>query len=161
MEIGNLAEWVQAGAGVATLATAIVGVVLGLGQLKQLSASARSDTNQRLTTESFDVLRFLADYEGTYEYFYNSKEPEEVVHERLKYATEMLANYLEHVVLQLNTLPIKSQESWKKLTRDTYSHSPLLREHLRKYKAWYDESLYDVVEGVEPSAPEPIRSQAS
>jgi hypothetical protein len=65
MEIGNLAEWVQAGAGLATLATAFVGVVLGLRQLKQLSASARSDTNQRLTTESFDVLRFLADYEGT------------------------------------------------------------------------------------------------
>ena len=101
----------------------------------------------------------MADYEVTYEYFYNSKEPEEVVHERLKYATEMLANYLEHVVLQLNTLPIKSQESWKKLVCDTYSHSPLLGERLRKYKDWYDQSLYDVVEGVEPASPEPARSR--
>jgi hypothetical protein len=124
MDMGNAAEWVQAGAGVATLATAIVGVVLGLRQLKQLSAAARSDTNQRLTSESFDVLRSLAECEGTYEYFYNCKEPVEEIHERMKYVTEMVAYYLEHVVLQLDTLPADAQKSWRGLVQDTYSHSP-------------------------------------
>jgi hypothetical protein len=33
-----------------------IGVILGIRQLKQLSASGRSDANQRLTIESFDVL---------------------------------------------------------------------------------------------------------
>jgi hypothetical protein len=153
--MGNAAEWVQACAGLATMVIAAVGVVLGIRQLKQLSASARSDTNQRLTIESFDVLRFLADCEGTYQYFYNCKEPDEEVSERMKYVTEMFANYLEHIVLQLDTLPEDAQESWRGLVKDTYSHSPILRRHLEKYRKWYDKRLHAIVSDVEPALPEP------
>jgi hypothetical protein len=41
--------------------------------------------------ESLEILRFLAEHPGNYDYFCNGKEQPENADESLKYATEMLA----------------------------------------------------------------------
>jgi hypothetical protein len=71
----------------------------------------------------------------------------------LKYATEMIANYMEHVVLQNETLPGDVQESWKTFVRDSYARSPVVREHLRKFADWYDPRLLKLVGEVQALPP--------
>jgi hypothetical protein len=76
------------------------------------------------------------------------KEPTGDVDNMLKYATEMIVNYMEHVVLQKETLPENVQKSWDEFVQDTYARSPLVREHLRQFRNWYQPSLLQTVETV-------------
>ena len=96
----------------------------------------------RLMAESLEILRFLADHPGNYDYFYHSKDPPETQDESLKCATEMIANYLEHVVLQKDTLPKEVQ----------VARSPIVRSHLKKYRDWYDVRLHEIA-NVKPKDP--------
>jgi hypothetical protein len=86
---------------VAAWCTAVIaagGIIFVWQQIKQVKISLQSGTNARLMAESLEILRFLADHPGNYDYFYHSKDPPETQDESLKCATEMIANYLEHVV---------------------------------------------------------------
>jgi hypothetical protein len=149
----NWAENIQAYASVATAVIALGGAWFVLRQIKQVDRGIRSNTNERLMTESLDILRFLAEHPGNYEYFYNGQEPPKEIDEVLKYATEMIANYMEHVVLQNETLPGDVQESWKTFVRDSYARSPVVREHLRKFADWYDPRLLKLVGEVQALPP--------
>jgi hypothetical protein len=151
----NWAEILQAIASVGTLLVATGGICFVLRQIKQVERSIRSNTNERLTSESLEILRFLAEHPETYDYFYNGKEPTRDVDNMLKYATEMIVNYMEHVVLQKETLPEDVQKSWDVFVQDTYARSPLVREHLRQFRNWYQPSLLKMVENV----PHPPPSQ--
>jgi hypothetical protein len=144
----NWAEILQAIASVGTLLVAAGGICFVLRQIKQVEHSIQSNTNERLTNESLEILRFLAEHPETYDYFYNGKEPMGDVNNMLKYATEMIVNYMEHVVLQKETLPEDVQRSWDVFVQDTYARSPLVREHLRQFRNWYQPSLLKMVENV-------------
>jgi hypothetical protein len=85
----NWAEKIQAIAGLATMVVAAGGICFVWWQMKQVERSIRSNTNERLTGESLEILRFLAEHPETYDYFYNGKEPTGDVDNMLKYATEM------------------------------------------------------------------------
>jgi hypothetical protein len=69
----NWAENIQAYASVATAVIALGGAWFVLRQIKQVDRGIRSNTNERLMTESLDILRFLAEHPGNYEYFYNGQ----------------------------------------------------------------------------------------
>jgi hypothetical protein len=149
----NWAEKIQAIASLATMVVAAGGICFVLRQIKQVERSIRSNTNERLTGESLEILRFLAEHPETYDYFYNGKEPTGDADNMLKYATEMIVNYMEHVVLQKETLPEDVQKSWDVFVQDTYSRSPLVREHLRQFRNWYQPSLLKMVENVPHRSP--------
>jgi hypothetical protein len=66
---------------VGTWATALVavgGIIFVRRQLQQVERTIRGDTHERLTTESFEVLKFLASEPKSYPYFYEGKNLEEV-----------------------------------------------------------------------------------
>jgi hypothetical protein len=141
---------------VAAWCTAVIaagGIIFVWQQIKQVKISLQSGTNERLMAESLEILRFLADHPGNYDYFYHSKDPPETQDESLKCATEMIANYLEHVVLQKDTLPKEVQETWYRFVTDTYARSPIVRSHLKKYRDWYDVRLHEMVANVKPKDP--------
>jgi hypothetical protein len=146
----NWAEIVQAIASLTTMIVATGGICFVSRQIKQVERSIRSNTNERLTSESLEILRFLAEHPDTYDYFYSGKEPTGEVDNTLKYAAEMIINYMEHVVLQKETLPENVQKSWDVFVQDTYARSPLVREHLRRFKDWYQPSLLKLIENVAP-----------
>jgi hypothetical protein len=143
-------EAVSAIAAACTAVTAVGGIFFVWHQIRQVSVSLRSSTNERLMSESLEILRFLAEHPGNYDYFYNGKKPPEDADESLKYATEMLANYMEHVVQQRDTLPKDTRESWDGFVKDTYARSPVVRTHLASFKEWYDPRLHKLVEKVAP-----------
>jgi hypothetical protein len=67
----NWAEIIQAIASLATMLVAAGGICFVSRQIKQVERSIRSNTNERLTGESLEILRFLAEHPETYDYFYN------------------------------------------------------------------------------------------
>jgi hypothetical protein len=76
---------------VAAWCTAVIaagGIIFVWQQIKQVKISLQSGTNERLMAESLEILRFLADHPGNYDYFYHSKDPPETQDESLKCATE-------------------------------------------------------------------------
>jgi hypothetical protein len=78
-------------------------------------------------------LKFLSDAQWTYEYFYNSKEPPKELDEKLKYAIEMVSNYLEHVLMQKKYLPRAVRGNVKEICKT----APIVREHVERYKTQY------------------------
>jgi hypothetical protein len=65
--------------------------------------------------------------------------------------------YMEHIVLQKETLPEDVQKIWDMFVQDTYARSPLVREHLRRFRDWYQPSLLKIIENVQPRPPTPRR----
>jgi hypothetical protein len=106
-----------------------------------------------LTGESLEILRFLAEHPETYDYFYNGKAAIGEEDNTVRYATEMIVNYMEHVVLQMDSLPRDAQKSWNDFVVDTYSRSPVIRAHLKGFKEWYSPALLAMVENVQPRSP--------
>ena len=145
--LNMVAAWCTAGVGLG-------GIIFVLKQIRQVKISLQSSTNERLMAESLEILRFLAEHPGNYDYFYHGKEPPKTQSEDLKCATEMIANYLEHVVLQKDTLPKHVQESWYTFVTDTYARSPVVRWHLNEYRKWYDDRLHKMVAKVKPRTPQ-------
>jgi hypothetical protein len=150
----NWAEILQAISSGGTLLVAIAGITFVVWQIRQVDRSVRSNTHERLTNESLDILRFLADHPSTYDYFYGGKPIPAQDDNTLKYATEMIANYLEHVVMQMETLPTEMQKTWRSFVRDQYARSPIIRDHLFRFREWYSPKLLKMVEDVKVIAPE-------
>ena len=98
------ANWVAVEA-CGTWATALValgGIFFVRKQLKQVERTIRGDVHERLTTESIEILKFLATNPESYSYFYEGKpltndDPNRVF---VLYAAEITANYMEHVINQ-------------------------------------------------------------
>src|SRR5271163_1397506 len=127
----NWAEIVQALAAVVTAVIALAGIAFVVLQLRQVDRSVRSATQERLTSESFEIITFLASIPGSYAYFYEGKsipsgEPNE---ERLRYAAEMILNFMEHLVLQKDNLR-DDWPVWKDFILYTFHSAPSVRATL-------------------------------
>jgi hypothetical protein len=103
--------------------------------------------------ESLGILRFLAEHPENYDYFYHGIAPPDPPGPTVKTITEMFANYMEHVVLQLETMRRSERKYWSKFVKDTYARSPVIRTHLREFKEWYDPGLQRLVAQVPPMMP--------
>jgi hypothetical protein len=145
------AEWVQAWAQIGTLAVAVMGIAFVLLQIKQVNKTMRATANDRLANESLLIMRYLSDNSGLYDYFYNGKmpEPQREDDEKLKYATEMIANYIEHITLQTAELDKSMQSAWMNYIKDLYTNSPVIRRHLTRYNTWYIRNLQELMEELE------------
>jgi hypothetical protein len=127
---------------------ALVGIGFVWWQIRQVHISIQSNTSERLTAQSLEILRFLAEHPETYDYFYNGKEPPLEANNVLNYATEMLVNYMEHVVAQREAIPKHARDNWDRFVEDTYARSPIVREYLTKFREWYDPRLLEMVTAV-------------
>jgi hypothetical protein len=68
--IRNIPQWtIQERANTVTAITAIVGAAFVVFQIIQIKRNLRNSTHERITNESFQILKFLSDAQGTYEYF--------------------------------------------------------------------------------------------
>jgi hypothetical protein len=139
----NWAEAVQAITAIATLFIAVGGIFLVLRQLRQVERTIQGTTHERLTAESFEVLQFLASIPNSYPYFYNGKPLDKTDEnfETLRYATEFLTNYLEHVVLQRGNMKDEDWPFWRDFVIDTLHSSPAVLDYLRTYWRWYADDL--------------------
>jgi len=140
-----------------TWATAIVaggGLLFVRLQLKQVERTIRGDVHERLTTESIEILKFLATNPESYSYFYEGKlltkdDPNRVF---VLYAAEITANYMEHVINQKGNMSEQDRKVWDHFVVDTCKLAPIVRTFLLERKEWYSPELIGIVEDVQKRA---------
>jgi hypothetical protein len=139
---------------VGTWATALIavgGIVFVRRQLQQVERTIRGDTHERLTTESFEVLKFLASEPKSYPHFYEGKSLEESCEIRvfIRYAAELLANYMEHVIAQRPNMSSADWKVWERFLSETLSLAPVVRGFLRSRKGWYSAELVSMSDKID------------
>lgn len=144
----NWPEIVEAFGTWATAAAAVTGFVFLQRQISQAERTIRGTSHERLTAESFEVLRFLASVPRTYRYFYEGKELDahEEHREFILYATEALANYVEHVVTEKPNMTAADWKVWQRFLEDTFRRAPVVRKHLERHSHWYSPELLQIAD---------------
>lgn len=139
---------------------AVIGGVFALKatkrQIEVMLLQSRGDVNERLYSQSLEILRFIAENPELRPYFYDNKDLSrtESELERLKVLStaEMVGGFMELVALQLAEQPAEIQPRWKAYIVDGYNSSVVLREHLSTCTAWYADDFLRLLplEAVEP-----------
>src|SRR5713101_4225651 len=126
--------------------TGILGVILGavIGGIFALKATkrqvevmllqSRGDVNERLYSQSLQIMKFFAENPEVRPYFYDNKDiaraGSELERLRVLSTAEMVSGFMELVALQIEDQPAEIQPRWKAYIVDQYNSSPVLREHL-------------------------------
>jgi hypothetical protein len=132
---------------------AVIGGVFALKatkrQIEVMLLQSRGDVNERLYSQSLEILRFIAENPELRPYFYDNKDLSrtESELERLKVLStaEMVGGFMELVALQLAEQPAEIQPRWKAYIVDGYNSSVVLREHLSTCTAWYADDFLQLL----------------
>jgi len=133
-----------------TLIATIAGVIGGVFALKAtkrqvevMLLQSRGDVNERLYSQSLDIMRFFAENPEVRPYFYDNKDlskaPTELEKLKVLSTAEMVSGFMELVALQMAEQPAEIQPRWKAYILDQYNCSAVLREHVDTCRAWYAE----------------------
>jgi len=133
---------------VGSLLIAVIGFGILIYQIKQLERAIRGDTQSGLYDQTFEIMRFIADNPQIRPYFYEGKElrPGDESYDLIMTATEMVADFFEHVVLQKVNLPSEVWQKWCFQIQKTYSNSPTLREYYTTNKLAYSVNVIALCE---------------
>ena len=145
---------------------AVVGAVLGgvfalkatKRQVEVMLLQSRGDVNERLYSQSLDIMRFFAENPEVRPYFYDNKPINQAGSEleklRVLSTAEMVAGFMELVALQIEDQPLHIKPRWRAYLCDQYTSSAVLRDHVFECKAWYADDFLDLLpaEFVEASA---------
>lgn len=136
---------------------AVVGAVLGgvfalkatKRQIEVMLLQARGDVNERLYSQSLDIMRFFAENPEVRPYFYDNKPINQAGNEleklRVLSTAEMVAGFMELVALQIEDQPSHIKPRWKAYICDQYTSSAVLRDHVIECKAWYADDFLDLL----------------
>ena len=108
-------------------------------QLSGAAIGAQARMSERLASQSIALLKYIADDPLLYDYFYRNKPLADEGREGSKVCccAEMMANFLEHVVLQKQSLPRESREAWMCYVREHYNNSRVVRDFVNEHKDCY------------------------
>jgi len=128
---------------------AVIGGVFALKatkrQIEVMMIQSRGDVNERLYSQSLQILRFLAENPALRPYFSDNKDLSTCENElekcRILSTVEMIGGFMELVSLQLAEQPLEIQPRWKAYIVDAYNSSAVLREHISTCTAWYAEDF--------------------
>src|SRR6266568_4117128 len=128
---------------------AVIGGVFALKatkrQVEVMLLQSRGDVNERLYSQSLEIMRFFAENPELRPYFYDNKDLDSAEDEleKLKVLStaEMVSGFMELVALQLAEQPADIQPRWKAYIVDQYKSSSVLREHISECVAWYADDL--------------------
>lgn len=138
---------VQATAGVLSVIVTFVGFLLIWRQIKQVDSSARGQTHSYLYTHQDSITHFFIDNPNLRPFFYDNKDlsgtESEII--TLRAATEMVADFSEHIYLQLPNLPVDIREGWEFYMKTLYNRSPMLRIHFEVNGDWYSEEFIKII----------------
>ena len=103
----NWADITMAAMSVCSFLITGIGLYAVFLQIRKLRLALWSDTNGKLCDQSLELIRFLAEKPNTYDYFYLNKPLDESDPDKafVLYGAEALTNFMEHLVLQKDSLP--------------------------------------------------------
>jgi hypothetical protein len=120
----------------------LVGFLLLRHQIKQVDLAARGETHGYLYTHQHSITRFFIDNPMLRPLFYDNEEVSaQLGYASIRAVTEMVADFCEHIYLQLPNLPADVGKGWVAYLRRLYASSPSLRLHLRENGAWYSDDF--------------------
>ena len=116
-------------------------------QFRTVALMAQSNASERLASQSIEILRHVAVTPHLYEYFYENKmldagEPNRTF---VLCSAEIMANFLEYIVLQMESLPVGSRNAWTLYVRDHYTSSKVVRDFIEEHKGWYGGAFLEFV----------------
>jgi hypothetical protein len=99
----------------------------------------------------------LAEKPDTYDYFYEKKPLEDGSRDKVfvRYASEAIGVFVEHLVAQKRNMPTEQWRSWHRFIRSTYQNSPVLREFFAEHEEWFSDELIAILKSCD-SAPQPV-----
>lgn len=118
--------------------------------VKEMSLANQASVSERLASQSFEILRGIADDPQLYEYFYENKPLVDDTSTRVKVVcfAEIMANFLEHIFLQKPSLPNKSHEAWMCYIDDHYLTSRVVREFIAEHPRWYAAAFMQFIDAL-------------
>ena len=121
----------------------IVGLIVVIFQLKKVNTSIRVSAQAALYQQSSTVRSALIEHPSLRKYIFDGEkigiESEE--YDRVKTVAEMFLNYLEHLVIQQESLRKTDFSAWSKFVYRTISASPIMHEILKEKPEFYSEDL--------------------
>ncbi|MEK6334005.1 MAG: hypothetical protein AABM67_03590 [Acidobacteriota bacterium] len=144
-------------AALAGIMGAVIGSILGgvfalkatKRQIEVMLEQSRGDVNERLYSQSLEIMRFFAENPELRPYFYDNKDLSQAETEREKLkvlsAAEMVSGFMELVALQLAQQPEEIQPRWKAYIVDSYDSSSVIREHVATCAGWYADDFLRIL----------------
>ena len=135
----------------------LVGFLMLRKQIKQVDLSTRGETYGDLYTHQHEINNFFIEHPHLRPFFYDDKEldPTDTQFENVRAVTEMMADFSEHVFIQLNNLPEGIRDGWEFYIKHLYRNSPVLRRHLADENngQWYSHRFKELLQPLEDSLP--------
>jgi hypothetical protein len=125
------------------LLVTVTGFTLIPRQLRFQSMGLRGEAFTVLTGLSLDIMKYIADNPELYKYFYESQElrDDDVNRVKVLCCAEMIANYLDAVVMHKSHMPKSVWGRWKVFITEQVRSSPALRDFVNEYRQWYSNEL--------------------
>lgn len=148
-------DWIAVFQAVVTTAGVIIAYV-GLRnvyrQLKGLRMSVRREVESRLYSQNAHARELLVQYPDLRKYIFGGVPiaAEHEDYERVRSIAEIYLNYLEHLMVEQESLEIDNLETWKSTATDVLSRSPIMQKNLCEHPAWYAKALQEVRPNVPP-----------
>jgi hypothetical protein len=138
----------QAIGAIGSLLIAVIGFGILIFQIRQLERAIRGDTQSGLYAQTFEIMKFIADNPQIRPYFYDGKELRvgDESYNLVLTATEIVADFFEHVVQQKANLPDEVWQKWCVQIQRTYLSSPALREYYTTNKLAYSVDVVTLCE---------------
>ncbi|GLU56626.1 hypothetical protein [Dyadobacter frigoris] len=133
---------------IVTLIFTVIGLYAVYIQIRKIRETAWSNTHSKLCDQSFELLRFFSDNPNCYDYLYKGKELDENSPDRvfILLATEALANFMEHIILQKDNLPTKQWDVWRRFVYTEFKCSIVVRNFILENREWYSLELLEIAD---------------
>lgn len=131
----------------------VIGVflqVVGLGfviyQLKRVNTSIRVSAQSALYQQSASIRQLIVDRPDLRKYIFGGVGIDRGAadYDRVRTVAEMALNYLEHLVIQQDSLRAGDHTAWKRFVVRTIAASPVMQAILAENPGSYSSDLIDV-----------------
>jgi len=150
---------VQATASVVSVALTLVYVVVTFvgflllrHQIRQVELSARGETHSHLYTQQQSITTFFIANPTLRPFFYDNGQANGADEAIVRPVAELVADFCEHIFLQLPNLPGDIRDGWQFYLLHLYDSSPILRQHFEKNGGWYSEELLQMLRAHDTTA---------
>jgi hypothetical protein len=131
----------------------VIGVflqVVGLGfviyQLKRVNTSIRVSAQSALYQQSASIRQLIVDRPDLRKYIFDGVhiDRNSADYDRVRTVAEMTLNYLEHLVIQQDSLRADDHSAWKRFVVRTIGASPVMQQILSENPDSYSSDLVQV-----------------
>ena len=141
-------EQIQAFAAIAGVLVALLGFGLLFHQIRQLRQTIQAESHGRIYQHALEVQKLFVEHPDLRRFFYGREELKagDRDYDKVLAFAELVADYLEHIMLQRPNVPSEVQKAWENYTGLMLTSSPVLRQVLIEHQGGYCRSFVQFCE---------------